>query len=99
MTEAVYEMVPRHRRRGPTATGADADRQQSARDRADSRDRVGPAYEVDECAGRCLYRGTDLELACEIHDVNPSARLSRCDAAPRTGHEPAEDPTRQGTVR
>jgi hypothetical protein len=36
------------------------------------------AYEVDDAAGRCVYRGTDLELACEIHDRDPGAHLSRC---------------------
>jgi hypothetical protein len=33
------------------------------------------AYEVDSPDGRCLYRGDDLELACEIHDQVPAARL------------------------
>jgi hypothetical protein len=32
-------------------------------------------YEVDDRDGRCLYRGDDLELACEIHDQVQSARL------------------------
>jgi hypothetical protein len=32
-------------------------------------------YEVDTTDGRCLYRGDDLELACEIHDTVPSAHL------------------------
>jgi hypothetical protein len=32
-------------------------------------------YEVDAADGRCLYRGYDLELACEIHDQAPTARL------------------------
>jgi hypothetical protein len=36
------------------------------------------AYEVDDALGRCLYRGMDLELACEIHDGDPGAYLSRC---------------------
>jgi hypothetical protein len=40
--------------------------------------RLPVAYEVDDAAGRCLYRGTDLELACEIHDQDAAAHLSRC---------------------
>jgi hypothetical protein len=32
-------------------------------------------YEVDSAEGECLYRGNDLELACEIHDRVPSAYL------------------------
>jgi hypothetical protein len=32
-------------------------------------------YEVDTPDGRCLYRGDDLELACEIHDQDPTAVL------------------------
>jgi hypothetical protein len=32
-------------------------------------------YEVDTDDGRCLYRGEDLALACEIHDGVPAARL------------------------
>ena len=32
-------------------------------------------YEVDAADGRCLYRGYDLELACEIHDQTTTARL------------------------
>jgi hypothetical protein len=32
-------------------------------------------YEVDSADGRCLYRGEDLALACEIHDGVPAARL------------------------
>jgi hypothetical protein len=39
------------------------------------------AYEVDAAAGRCLYRGTDLELACDIHDHDPGAHLRRLAAA------------------
>jgi hypothetical protein len=38
-------------------------------------------YEVDDAAGRCLYRGTDLELACDVHDHDPGARLFRLAAA------------------
>jgi hypothetical protein len=33
------------------------------------------SYEVDSAEGRCLYRGDDLVLACEIHDQDPTARL------------------------
>jgi hypothetical protein len=32
-------------------------------------------YEVDTADGRCLYRGHDLGLACEIHDQVPTAVL------------------------
>jgi hypothetical protein len=32
-------------------------------------------YEIDDADGRCLYRGDDLALACEIHDGVPTARL------------------------
>jgi hypothetical protein len=32
-------------------------------------------YEVDNADGLCLYRGRDLELACEIHDQTRSAHL------------------------
>jgi hypothetical protein len=32
-------------------------------------------YEVDTDDGRCLYRGDDLGLACEIHDQVPTAQL------------------------
>jgi hypothetical protein len=39
-------------------------------------------YEVDAADGRCLYRGYDLELACEIHDQLPTAHL-RFVAPPR----------------
>ena len=38
-------------------------------------------YEVDDAAGRCLYRGTDLELARDIHDHDPGAHLRRLAAA------------------
>jgi hypothetical protein len=40
------------------------------------------AYEVDTADGRCLYRGDDLALACEIHDQLPTAHL-RVVPAPR----------------
>ena len=33
------------------------------------------SYQVDSADGRCLYRGNDLELACEIHDQLPDAHL------------------------
>jgi hypothetical protein len=45
------------------------------------------AYEVDDAWGRCVYRGSDLELACEIHDRDPGAHLSRCVPVP-TGDRP-----------
>jgi hypothetical protein len=32
-------------------------------------------YEIDDADGGCLYRGTDLELACEIHDLDAAAHL------------------------
>lgn len=32
-------------------------------------------YQVDSTEGRCLYRGEDLELACELLDQEPTARL------------------------
>jgi hypothetical protein len=32
-------------------------------------------YEIVDAQGRCLYRGDDLALACEIHDRDPAARL------------------------
>lgn len=41
------------------------------------------AYEVADAAGRCLYRGTDLGLACEVHDGDPGAHLSRRQTVPR----------------
>jgi hypothetical protein len=45
-------------------------------------DHIGAAtYEVEDAAGRCLYRGTDLELACDIHDHDPGAHLRRLAAA------------------
>jgi hypothetical protein len=42
-------------------------------------------YEIDDAEGRCLYRGDDLELACEIHDREPSAHLVLLPAAARGG--------------
>ncbi|HEV7825164.1 MAG TPA: hypothetical protein VGP02_09680 [Mycobacteriales bacterium] len=33
------------------------------------------AYEVDSALGTCLYRGDDLELACDIHDHETGAHL------------------------
>jgi hypothetical protein len=39
-------------------------------------------YEVDTADGRCLYRGEDLALACEIHDGVPAARLVILPAPP-----------------
>ena len=33
------------------------------------------AYEVDSLEGSCIYRGNDLELACEIYDATPAAVL------------------------
>jgi hypothetical protein len=41
-------------------------------------------YEVDT-DGRCLYRGHDLELACEIHDQVPTAVLLTLPSQPATG--------------
>ena len=35
------------------------------------------AYEVTAPDGTCQYRGTDLELACDIHDRLPDAHLVR----------------------
>jgi hypothetical protein len=32
-------------------------------------------YEVDSTEGRCLYRGDDLELACDIYDHERDAHL------------------------
>jgi hypothetical protein len=32
-------------------------------------------YQVDTADGACLYRGNDLELACDLHDHAPFARL------------------------
>jgi hypothetical protein len=34
-------------------------------------------YEIRDGQGRCLYRGNDLALACEIHDQDRDARLVR----------------------
>jgi hypothetical protein len=51
-------------------------------------------YEIDDGAGRCLYRGDDLELACELHDQYPSARLvilpATTGAGPARGRASAE---------
>ena len=33
------------------------------------------SYHVDSADGRCLYRGNDLELACESHDDVADAHL------------------------
>jgi hypothetical protein len=33
------------------------------------------SYEVDSASGRCLYRGDDLELACDIYDHETGAHL------------------------
>jgi hypothetical protein len=32
-------------------------------------------YEVDSAIGRCLYRGDDLELACDIYEHEKDAHL------------------------
>jgi hypothetical protein len=32
-------------------------------------------YQVDSSDGCCIYRGNDLELACEIYEATPSATL------------------------
>jgi hypothetical protein len=32
-------------------------------------------YEVDSALGRCLYRGEDLELACDIYEHEKDAHL------------------------
>jgi hypothetical protein len=32
-------------------------------------------YEVDSALGRCLYRGDDLELACDIYEHEIDAHL------------------------
>lgn len=78
MTEIAYPMVPRHHGRGS---------EHRAEDRPVPGGCVVPAYEVDDAAGRCLYRGTDLELACEIHDLDPAAHLLHCDSGPRLSTE------------
>lgn len=46
-------------------------------------------YEIRDLEGRCLYRGSDLELACEIHDQDPGAHLVICPSA--TGTRLRED--------
>jgi hypothetical protein len=33
------------------------------------------AYEVDSALGTCLYRGDDLELACDIYEHETDAHL------------------------
>jgi hypothetical protein len=33
------------------------------------------AYEVDSAQGTCLYRGEDLELACDIYEHETGAHL------------------------
>jgi len=37
--------------------------------------RAAPYYEVDDSLGRCIYRGTDVELAHEIYAADPHAHL------------------------
>jgi hypothetical protein len=37
---------------------------------------IAVTYEIRDSQGRCLYRGNDLALACEIHDHDPRARLA-----------------------
>ena len=41
-------------------------------------------YEVKAADGTCLYRGTDLELACGIHDQEHGAHLRLLPAPVRT---------------
>ena len=66
-------------------------------------------YEVDTADGRCLYRGEDIELACEIHDQVPTAVLTvlragdaiapttaRRTEAPWKGPSVTPPPTRRG---
>lgn len=51
-------------------------------------------YEIHDAEGHCLYRGDDLELACEIHDqdsgaclvVLPSPRTVPARPAPRRAY-------------
>lgn len=45
------------------------------------RDASTATCEVDDANGECLYRGTDLALACEIHDATPGAHLLLATAA------------------
>lgn len=60
-------------------------------------------YEVADADGRCLYRGDDLELACEIHDQLRTAHLRRLPvtgpptlaAGRRTPHHRATDARRR----
>jgi hypothetical protein len=39
-------------------------------------------YEVDSAIGRCLYRGDDLELACDIYEHEHDAHLLLVPAPP-----------------
>jgi hypothetical protein len=60
-------------------------------------------YEIDDADGRCLYRGTDLELACEIHDQDPAAHLLVLPAStgglPVQRRRAAAEDERTGAVR
>jgi hypothetical protein len=46
-------------------------------------------YEVDSAIGRCLYRGDDLELACDIYEHEKDAHLQIVAAPPAAANRPA----------
>ena len=49
-------------------------------------------YQVISADGACLYRGNDLELACDIHDHVPAARLTVLPNTWRGRGRPVERP-------
>jgi hypothetical protein len=47
-------------------------------------------HEVISASGECLYRGCDVELACEIYEASPPGTRLRCrDEAPPRRTQPA----------
>ncbi len=47
-------------------------------------------HEVIACDGTCLYRGHDVELACEVYGAAPAGTRLRC----REGHATEDDERR-----
>jgi hypothetical protein len=54
---------------------------------------MAAVHEVISASGACLYRGRDLELACEIYEASPAGTRLRCrnEATSPCRTEPAPD--------
>jgi hypothetical protein len=46
------------------------------------------SYEVDDALGHCLYRGGDLELACDIYEHEIGAHLQLIADQPGRENDP-----------